>query len=206
VEKYQSNSMKAMLAAGLLCLAVQSNATEALLTLSIGGQSADEGTFSVSGQSAQEVVTFDSGESIAIGWGVGDDNAKFLFEYYYSSIDINSLESLDKSSLFYSGYWTPELYFGIKGVLGAGVGITYIDLPRSGAGSTAFKDRELEYKFSIGLEYQLCKSVGVYGLYERIYGNEYSDTYLLAGDAGVATALFDDSDQSRISLGISYTY
>ncbi len=203
----QTHIFKVLTVIVLLAKSVQAGAASELVSLSLGTQSADGGVVSIQGESTSESLNFDSGTSVALGWGVGSETSRFMFEFYSSSIDFNSSESLDKSSVFYSGYWTPTLLFGIKGIVGGGVGVSYIELPeRASLGSPKFKNRGVEYKLSLGLDYQLNPKIGFYTLVEHIRGDDYTDSYLAADGETAKVAAFADDDQVRASVGLTFSF
>lgn len=190
-----------------MLVAAHSNAATGVVSLSIGSHSSDEGLLSTGEGANQEVVSLGSGESFVLGWGVANKSSRFLLEYYYSAVDAGESDSLDKSSLFYSGYWTPILPYGFSAIAGVGLGITYINLSGDDdLGTSALKDNGLEYKLSLGLEYRLNEKIEFYGLFEKIYGDEYSDKYTPTGGGAQLAAKFKDDDQSRFSLGVNYYY
>jgi hypothetical protein len=122
--------------------------------------------------------TLDNEESdlISVSWGVADDNARFVFEYYYQNTDLVGLSAeYTKHAIFYSGYWTPNLYLPrLHGILGAGIGGAELTLDSEESLVDDFKDREIQYKLTAGLEYRLNNTIAIFGTYEQHYTRKYS--------------------------------
>ena len=168
------------------------------------------------GAASFTAATFDS-DSLQLTWGVADPNARFLLEYYYQQADMEELVNnvppnpdaepvpdyvaatdYTKHMLFYSGYWTPKLYFnGLHGVVGAGIGASYLQLESdSDRIGDDFDDVQEQFKVTVGIEYWY-KNISVFGRVEKHFTGAYSHR----GDDGTTTR-FDDGDQDTVLLGI----
>lgn len=137
---------------------------------------------------------------VSVAWGVADETARFLVEYYHQTGDIDAFPAeYKKQSLFYSGYWTPNLYLqGLHGILGAGIGGAQLSL-ESGNSLIGedFEDREAQYKLTAGIEYRLMDIVTFYGTYERHYTRTYSH-WTEARQIDV-----QDAEQSLVQFGVA---
>lgn len=146
-------------------------------------------------------ITLNNEESdlISIGWGVADENARFLFEYYYQNTDLSvSATEYTKHGLYYSGYWTPNLYVPkLHGILGAGIGATELQLDSDESLADDFKDREVQYKLTAGIEYRLTDWLTLFGTYEQHYARTYSHW----NEQRVVDV--KDGDQSILQFGIA---
>lgn len=212
-------------AAALLTTFISCNALAEVVTprsaavISVNVGSTDtSGTYGFSGgESAQEVdLDYESGIGLALGWGVEDGNARFMLEYYHARADIdsppfavsNGSPRLEIQSLFYSGYWVPDIYWGIKGILGAGVGYSRQTLDNAALGKLS--DHGWSFKASAGLEYAVINNLSVYVLAEGLFHDEIEDrvSYTAEGSTTVTNAerAIDGSEQLRFGLGINLRY
>jgi hypothetical protein len=142
----------------------------------------------------------DETDLVSVAGGVADVSARFLIEYYHQSGDLTGIGAdYTKQGLFYSGYWTPNLYVPkLHGILGAGIGAAHLELESDNALiGDDFEDREFQYKFTAGIEYRLIDLVTIFGTYEQHYSRKFTHS-----DAQRQIQLHD-SDQSVIQIGIA---
>jgi hypothetical protein len=142
----------------------------------------------------------DETDLVSVTGGVADVSARFLIEYYHQSGDLTGIGAdYTKQGLFYSGYWTPNLYVPkLHGILGAGIGAAQIDLESDNAQIGGdFEDREFQYKFTAGIEYRLIDLVTIFGTYEQHYSRKFTHS-----DAQRQIQV-QDADQSVIQIGIA---
>lgn len=163
-----------------------------------------------------QALSFASTEGITLGFGIEDRGGRFMLEYYYANSDIEAppfavtddTATHRTHTLFYSGYWVPDIYWGLKGILGAGIGYGEQTLTNTQAGD--LEDRGWAYKFSGGLEYALLQNLSIYGLIERIYFDDLYDQVSVAGQGDSAAVSsrrqLQDSEQTRMALGINYRF
>lgn len=161
-------------------------------------------------------VGFASAEGAALAWGIEDGNGRVMLEYYYSDINLDytpfastgGTPSLQTHGLFYSGYWVPDIYWGVKGILGGGIG--YAEQTLKNAQPDDLSERGWAYKFSGGLEYALIRNLSLYLLVERIHFNDINDNVELSGADDPATVAarreLQDNEQTRVGLGINFRY
>lgn len=152
----------------------------------------------------------------SIGWGIEDRDTRFMLEYYLSQAKVesppfpvgNGQSQLKIQSLFYSGYWVPNILWGVKGILGAGIGYSEQTLNNVQLGE--FSDRGWSFKASAGLEYSVMPNFSVYTLAEGLYHDDIKDSVSFPAEgtasAGVADRTLSGSEQLRIALGINFRY
>ncbi len=153
----------------------------------------------------------DETDLVSVAAGVADVSARFLIEYYHQTGELTGIGAdYTKQSLFYSGYWTPNLYVPkLHGILGAGIGGSQITLESSNDLINEFDDRELQYKFTAGIEYRLIDLVTIFATYEQHYSrnftHSFSRTDTSTNPATVTHWQIDvqDSDQSVIQIGLA---
>lgn len=175
--------------------------------LSLGGGTADHDDTTLLIRSGENFATQigltsgnDESDLVSVSAGVADVSARFLIEYYHQSGELSGAAAdYTKQGLFYSGYWTPNLYVPkLHGILGAGIGAAQIDLESDNAQIGGnFEDREFQYKFTAGIEYRLIDLVTIFGTYEQHYSRKFTHS-----DAQRQIQLHD-SDQSVIQIGIA---
>lgn len=160
-------------------------------------------------------LEYDSAAGAALAWGIEQNNSRFMLEYYRSASDIESapfptsdaVAERELQSIFYSGYWVPTIYWGLKGIVGAGVGYSQQTL-NSSQGS--LRERGFSYKISAGLEYAVVNNLSVYILAENVFLREVDDEIAVA--AGETTAAFsanralEDGEQTRLGMGINFRF
>lgn len=182
------------------------------------GSADTSGTYSsVTTTSAREVdLDYASSPGFAIAWGIEDERGRVLLEYYRSDVEVESAPfaasggapELQVQSIFYSGYWVPDIYWGIKGILGAGVGYSEQSLDNARMGE--IRDGGLSFKASVGLEYALFKTLSVYLLAESIYLGDVEDRVNLPSSGGTGGGIteitIDGNKQERLALGINWRY
>jgi hypothetical protein len=142
----------------------------------------------------------DDSNVINLAWGVASDTVRFGFEYYNQTSNLSGFDAeYTKHSLFYSGYWTPNLFVPkLYGILGAGVGGAQLDLDSDDARiGDDFTDREHQFKITIGVEYRFLDGLAAYGGWERHFTSTYSD-WITDEDR----LTFKEDDQSGIVLGV----
>lgn len=147
------------------------------------------------GQTAVEAdgLSLDDTTLLSLGWGVQHKQARFVLEYYHATTDTSDGSTeLATDALYYSGYWLPTLYRGVKGVLGAGLGYAQQDA----SGAIDGKEGDFSYKLSVGLEYQVFPRLSVYGVFEQ----------LNLGDMRDETAIITGTEQQRLALGVNYYF
>lgn len=152
-------------------------------------------------------VSSDTGYSIA--WGIENNTARVMLEYYATEADIEStpLETgqLKTESIFYSGYWIPDIYWGIKGILGAGVGYSRHTL--SNVARRNMKESDWSFKASAGLEYGVHRNLAIYALADRLFHSSVGDYLTENGTPPVVTQrTLSGLEQSRLSFGINFRY
>lgn len=163
------------------------------------GLSTDE----ASGHSA---LDYASSTGYSLGWGIEDQSGRFMLEYYYSAVDIQSppfeiasdRSRLKTHSLFYSGYWVPNIVWGVKGILGAGIGYSEQTLENAQLGK--LRDRSLSVKASVGLEYAVVNRLSIYALAEGLFYGDVKD------EAGGADRMLSDNEQLSYALGVNFRY
>lgn len=145
------------------------------------------------------VLNNEESDLIAISWGVTDETARFVFEYYYQNMDLEGLPAeYTKHAIYYSGYWTPNLYLPrLRGILGAGIGGAELSLSSEDSLVDDFKDREFQYKLTAGLEYRLNKAIAIFGTYEQHYTRKYSHW------AERRQVDVKDGDQTLVQIGLT---
>lgn len=207
--------------AGLLCLSpMLASAADVYVSGGYSSLSHDESrlvvqqTITPAGSSTSQTTEteyFSSGDdsdALHLSWGLVEDSARFAIEYLYQTSDFGGFDlDYTKHSLYYSGYWTPDLglkrlgeqWPRIHGILGGGIGVSELTL-ESGeeAIGSSFKDRGLQIKAAIGLEYRITPHFAVFGVYEYHINETYRDWP--SSKHGLE---FDDGDQKGFTLGIS---
>lgn len=146
----------------------------------------------------------DSSDAIQLAWGVADSYARFTFEYYYQTGDLSDLDiDYEKSSLYFSGYWTPHLYAPkLYGILGAGIGGAQQSLQtNSESGNAKFEDREAQFKWTVGLEYRLLESLTIFATIEKHYTKEFDDNFI----DGVKY-YWNEGDPTSFLIGVSSSF
>jgi hypothetical protein len=154
----------------------------------------------------------DETDLVSVAAGIADVSARFLFEYYHQTGELTGIGTdYTKQSLFYSGYWTPNLYVPkLHGILGAGIGGSQITLESGNASiGDEFEDREVQYKFTAGIEYRLMDLVTIFGTYEQHYSRNFTHSFTRT-DTSVTPSTtthwqidVQDSDQSVVQIGIA---
>lgn len=193
----------ALLALALLSPGFAHSAADMYVSASLHSFSHDETTLIVDTDTTDTTFVSDGDDSDAysLAWGAAEVNARFAFEYYYQTAEMSGFQAdYTKQTLLYSGYWTPNLFVPkLHGILGAGVGGSELDLdsddPAIGRG---FKDREVQYKITIGVEYRILDSLVVFGGFERHYNSKYTDW--TSSDSQLT---LKDSDYGGFMLGIA---
>lgn len=154
----------------------------------------------------------DETDLVSVAAGIADVSARFLFEYYHQTGELTGIGAdYTKQSLFYSGYWTPNLYVPkLHGILGAGIGGSQISLESSNSSIVnEFEDRELQYKFTAGIEYRLLEFVTIFGTYEQHYSNNFTHSFSRTDTSSTPSTTthwqidVQDSDQSVLQFGIA---
>ncbi|MCR6652105.1 MAG: hypothetical protein NVV73_11675 [Cellvibrionaceae bacterium] len=154
----------------------------------------------------------DETDLVAVAAGVADVSARFLIEYYHQTGDLVGIGAdYTKQSLYYSGYWTPNLYVPkLHGILGAGIGGSQITLESDNdAIGDEFEDRELQYKFTVGIEYRLLDQLTIFGTYEKHYSNNFTHSFSRTDTSTNPSTVtqwqidVQDSDQSVIQIGLA---
>lgn len=189
----------------------------AVLSVNIGSTDTKGAYGFNDGESIQEAdLEYASSIGLALGWGIEDRNARFMLEYYHARPELESPpfavddgdSRLQIQSLFYSAYWVPNIYWGIKGILGAGVGYSKQTLDNAQLGKLS--DHGWSFKASAGLEYAVINNLSVYVLAEGLYHDDIEDRvdYTVEGSTTVTSAerAIDGSEQLRFGLGINLRY
>lgn len=156
-------------------------------------------------------MNYSSKGSFAIGWGRQEENARFMFEYYYNEQEFEmegGLADFERghkkvNALYYSGYWEPEPLNKLQLVLGAGVGFAKINfegLPED----NLYKD-SLSGKLTAGIKYRLLSNMSLYANIEQIYFQDAEDDLDL-GEPAQTTRAIKDIDSRRLSLGLQFFY
>lgn len=179
------------------------SATKVYVSAAGGSFSHDESELTVTTATTETAYLSSSDDSDAINltWGVASEVAHFGFEYYYQTVDLSGFAAeYTKNSLFYSGYWTPNLLVPkLYGYLGAGVGISELRLDSDDPViGNDFSDTEAQYKVSLGIEYRFTGAFNVFGRFEQHFTKTYSNW--VSADQRLT---FEDSDQGCILLGVA---
>lgn len=176
-----------------------------------------EGQFQLTQNSAtptlavpKQDVDFDNTTSYSVGGGVESYQARFMLEYYYTQADVDALNlatgtvaaEQKSQALYYSGYWVPDILYGVKGILGLGVG--YAEQKFNVPQYSQIKDEGLTYKFSAGLEYGLIKHLSIYAAVEQIYFKDQEDTVTASSDEAVA--FVTNNEQTRYAIGVNFRF
>lgn len=151
----------------------------------------------------------------ALGWGIEQRNSRFMLEYYRSASDIeaapfpvaDATAERELQSVFYSGYWIPDIYWGLKGIVGAGVGYSEQTLNSS---QGKFRERGWSYKISAGLEYAVLNNLSLYVLAENVFLREVDDEISISSGEGMtavnAMRALDEGEQTRLGLGVNFRF
>lgn len=164
----------------------------------------DSKLFPSADQSSGWDSTGDSSSTLQLAWGVANPTTRFTFEYYYQSGDLSDLDiDYTKNSLYFSGYWTPNLFVPkLHGILGAGIGGAQQRLQAdTNSGKANFKDREAQYKLTAGIEYRLMDSLTIFAAMEKHYTKAFDD-YFIDG----AKYTWNEGDPTSFLIGISGFY
>ena len=175
------------------------------------------GDYRFSGASSSAAaIDFASSPSYSLVWGIEDANARFAFEYYHAEAEIESPPfdvtgapaELITQSLFYSGYWTPGIRWGIRGILGAGIGYSQHQLNNTTL--TELEEQSWSLKASAGLQYGITRMLSVYGMAENIIHDDLEDrvTYPAVGDTpgGTAGRSISGNKQLRVAVGLNIRF
>ncbi len=150
----------------------------------------------------------DTGYSLAAG--IENGTMRIMLELYHSEVSVNAsplvfdggASELETRSLYYSGYWLPDIYEGIKGILGAGVGYSRHYL--SGNLVDELKDGGWSLKASAGLEYAINGRLSVYGLAEKMFHKDLEEQW--SAETNNFTFAFSGHEQTRLAIGLNYRF
>lgn len=173
-------------------------------------------SFNSNSDTTNTPLDYASSTGLSLAWGIEDTSGRFMLEYYYSDAEVESppfaqqggLPHLKTHSLFYSGYWVPNIFWGIKGILGAGIGhsiqtLTHTQLPE-------LEDHGWSLKTSAGLEYAVMGRLSVYALAEGILIHDMEDRVNHTSDNASTTKAVKRSisgnEQVRLSLGVNFRF
>lgn len=161
-------------------------------------------------------LEYESSLGLSVAMGIEDGSGRFMLEYYYAdpkielppfAVDEGS-PRMKTHSIFYSGYWVPDILWGVKGILGAGIGYSHQTL--TNAQLAELEDHGWSLKASAGLEYAVIKNLSVYALAEGIFLHDMEDRvdYTAEGSTveGTADRAVRGNEQVRLALGINLRY
>lgn len=190
---------------------------EPMRVLSVNVASVDtSGDYGSSNGVQEAALEYASATGYAIAWGIEDRNTRFMLEYYLSQANVesppfaveNGQSQLEVHSLFYSGYWVPDIIWGVRGILGAGIGYSEQTLSNMQLGELS--DRGWSFKASAGLEYAVLPNFSVYTLAEGLFHDDIEDSVSVQAEdmasTGVADRSLSGSQQLRIAVGINFRY
>lgn len=185
--------------------------------------------------SYQTSLSYESGQFLTLGAGVQDGSARVMLELYRTDMDISRVgpapdeddaeSEPDLSSnqerqtylLYYSGYWRPEIIWGIHAVAGAGIGWGQ---QRLSWGEDEDRERVSARgwsgKLTLGLEYQINPRLAIYASAETIrFTNLTRSSYNTLEQPGGSDAAeivinerysIGSTSQDQYGLGIRYFY
>lgn len=207
----------AILATCISCNAIAENVVDKTrYVLGVNAGSVDtSGDFGlrVNDNISESTLNISSETGYSVGWGIENSSARFMLEYYVTEADIespsfnagNATAVWETESMFYSGYWTPDIYWGIKGILGAGIGYSRHTL--SNATPAKMKESDWAFKASAGIEYGVIRHLSIYALAEQLFHSSVGDYVADNGTPPVVSQRsFSGLEQSRLSFGINYRY
>lgn len=142
------------------------------------------------------------GGAVSIGWGVRNDYARCLIEYQYQEAsDTDIPVDYAKHHLYFNAQWTPQiLSTPVHAIVGGAVGVVEVraESDRADIGSS-YRDREEQYKVTLGLEYRLTPKIAIQGLFEHHMTDNGGFS------KGERSMSLDDSNQDAILLGVAMT-
>lgn len=175
------------------------------------GSTDTSGDFSsrTNGDTSQSAFDVSSDTSYAVAWGIENTKARVMLEYYVTETNIESLSpgnaELKTESIFYSGYWIPNIYWGIKGILGGGIGYSRHTLSNVALGN--MKESDWSFKASAGVEYGVLRNLSIYALADLLFHSSVGD-YVTpnATPPAVTQRTISGLEQSRLSFGVNFRY
>lgn len=172
---------------------------------------------------SQLSLSYDNGQFYTIAAGVQERNIRVMVEFYRTELNISIPETAPADEdeeqapelatsherttqlLYYSGYWRPEIIWGVRAVAGAGIGWGQQRLNwGSGEDRQRFSARGWSGKLSLGLEYQVTPRLGVYALAESISFNSLTEEEQTA--ASNDQFRLDRTSQNQFGFGIHYLF
>lgn len=208
---------KWMATALLACISGNSLAADAVAeppryVLSVNTGSADtSGDFGTrAGENiSQSAFDVSSDTSYSVAWGIENSKARVMLEYYVTETEFDSAPlasgELKTESIFYSAYWIPDIYWGIKGILGGGIGYSRHAL--SNIGPDNLKESDWAFKVSAGLEYGPLPNLSIYALADLMFHESVGDyTTLDATPPVVLQRTISGLEQSRLAFGINFRF
>ncbi len=151
----------------------------------------------------------DTGYSLAAG--IESSTLRIMLELYHSDVSVNAsplafdgaASELETRSIYYSGYWLPDIYWGIQGILGAGVGYSRHYLSGNLV-ADELKDGGWSLKATAGLEYGINSRLSVYGLAEKMFHKELEEQW--STGTNNFTFSFSGHEQTRLAIGLNYRF
>lgn len=196
---------------------VTTNDTARIATINVGSvETSGDYRFNSGSSNTGAPLEYESATGLSLGFGIEDGSARFMLEYYYADPKIalppftadEGNPRMKTHSLFYSGYWVPDILWGVKGILGAGIGYSHQTL--TNAQLAELEDHGWSLKASAGLEYAVMKNLSVYALAEGIFLHDMEDQvdYTAEGATveGTADRAIRGNEQVRLALGINLRY
>lgn len=181
-----------------------------VLSVNIG--SADmSGDFGTRAGESISQTPFDvsSDNSYSVALGIENTKARAMLEYYVTETGFDSAPltagELKTESIFYSGYWVPEIYRGIKGILGGGIGYSRHALDNIGPDN--LKESDWAFKVSAGLEYGPLPNLSIYALADLMFHEGVND--YVTQDATppvVIQRTISSLEQTRLAFGINFRF
>lgn len=153
-------------------------------------------------------LSSDTGYSLAAG--IENSRMRIMLELYHSEAPVNAsplvvgagASELETRSIYYSGYWLPDIYWGIQGILGAGIGYSRHYL--TGNLVDELKDGGWSLKASAGLEYGINSSLSVYGLAEMMFHKDLEEQW--SSQTTDYEFIFSGHEQTRLAVGLNYRF